>query len=175
MIDKRFYEHREQDLARSLMGLLLVGLAMFVMACFIGATITANELGCPRWLSGAYPMQAETRVPCFTSPISGIIWNFQYRIMPTPVVRRNIASWSPVHRRRLYRALGASFAAMVFGGIATVVAVALLAIRFIYVAKNYRPMHKGTRFWATDEEVFKTGLAVNYRASILSRIRGLFR
>lgn len=168
MIDKRFYEHKEQDPAKSAIGVVLLSLVILLMSLSIGSTVTANELGCPRWLSGAYHANGSW---CFAGPAQGLIWTAEYRLFPNAHARHVIASWSK--RQRAALTVPTKF---FFAGVAlSVVLGALIAVGTRRRRRSDRAMHKGTRFWASDEEVFGTGLAVNYRPQLSKRLRQWIR
>jgi len=167
MIDKGFYEYREEDPLRRIIGVLIISLGVLVGASTVGATLTATELGCPTWLVGTYKLGGV----CLAPPTNGPLWLVQYRLMPSAKIKRNVASWPPAQRQRLYRALDASWICVVVGLILSLIVGTIVGIFTMRAIRARRPKHKGTIFWANDEEVFNTGLCVNYKPPLMKRIR----
>jgi hypothetical protein len=166
MIDKRFYEHRESDPARAVIGVALMSVLVLVVALWAGSIVTANQLGCPPWLDGT----VRSGPGCLTGPMNGLLWNMQYRAFPGGADRRRIRSWPPSYRRHFYRALDASWIAGIAGFLLASATTVATAMAVFARKRNERVMIEGTRFWANDDEVFATGLAVNYRPPLLRRL-----
>jgi hypothetical protein len=171
MIDKRFYEHKATDPLRSILAVAIISLLLAVFGAWCGAIATANEMGCPTWLGSDFTVGRY----CVPGPLNGLIWNAQYRAFPSHRVRANLASWPPAKRRHFMRALNASLigAGVGFGVAVIVTIISAAAIRA--KASGKRVMIEGTRFWANDDEVFATGLAVNYEPPLFKRLTSGWR
>ena len=171
MIDKRFYEHKSTDPVRTIIAVAILSLLLAVFGAWGGAIVTANEMRCPAWLGSDFTVGRY----CVPGPLNGVIWNAQYRAFPSHRVRANLASWPAAKRRHFMRSLNASLigAGIGFGLAAAVTIVASIAIRRKTGSK--RVMIEGTRFWANDDEVFATGLAINYRPPLHKRLAAAWR
>lgn len=165
MIDPGFYEHREEDPARRVIGAFVLAITVFVGAMYLASFTTSTMLGCPHWLAGS----RQVGPVCFTTPFAAPIALTEYRVFASSSVRRNIARMAPAQRTRFNNAINVALLTMTAGVIAGIAIAVIFLVSAARRAKKKRPRHKGTRFWATDEEVFATGLAVNYRPPLPQR------
>jgi len=174
MIDPRFYEHRESDPLRASIGAVILGLLLAAVIAWIGTGVADNVASCPRWL----PATARIGSVCVVSPITDALWVIEYRAVPAIApsskvgrrIRAHEARWSRTYRSHFEFAINLVIASMIIGFSVGIV-FAVIAINNInHKKRTQRVMVEGTRFWANDDEVFASGLAVNYVAPLKQRL-----